>query len=490
MTKPIKINKAFNFWYEILDRLESKKECLLELDLTGSRWSGKTISIMLFCVFVMSKKLNANIVFVRYEPQGAAESWEEFLGVCDMLNIDISNKGGFNQTKKEWRHNGNRIKFLGFRSNIKKAVPKLGIARGINRQTTIRIIDEITEFPHHNLITLIDQSIGGAKQMIKIQASNPWNISHWYIAGVNEFHAYNKKKMKEKGQSIKSVWLNDKHFKLSSQTNHRVNSYLSEIQHQELINLWNIDPFQAVVADLGIPGVVRGNIYAKLLHKIRNPQEISRLQPGIIYEGGIDWGESDNLGGSATALIFGRADRNNQWESVDFEYYHKNSNSPVIKTQNTLIREVIECLVKNILTLYDLDHIKTRARVILIYVDNAAVGIPSLLQAELLRQNFQLSKLIRFKYCTKYKRDERVKVMKYVLGSGSFFMDPVSCPNLYRELNNALYDEDKLPEEEVPIKENDDTLDALDYKHCKRTRSITKNRTYSIIYKKRLNIWS
>ena len=487
--KTIEINKAFNFWHQLIDWLQEDQERLYEINLTGSRLSGKTIGELIFCIMAMELlDFVVNIFFFRYEPKGAKESWDEFLGVCSLFDIDTTNKNGFNHTNKEWKHKKNKIKFIGFKSNEKKAIPKLGLARGIEKTITIRVIDEIYEFNHPGLISIIDQAVGGAKQIVKINSTNPWSIQHWYIQYINDFHPYNKYKMKTIGMSTKSVWV-DNRFKLSSQTNHRVNQYLSDIQHYELIDSWNIDPFQASIVDLGIPGIVRGSIYARLIHKIRDPRNISPKNRDTIFEGGVDWGESDLIGGSGTAFIMGRASKNNNWETADFEYHHRNSTSLIIKTQEQMVQEMIATYIKGFKSSYDYKFVKEQGGVN-IYVDNAAVGISNLLKAELHRQDPKIAIITNINYCVKWTRDERVKVKKYQMGSGELFIDFVRCPELFKQYQNTMYDEDKLPDEEVPVKDADDCMDAMDYKSCQRTRKITKNKTFKLMYGGARNIWN
>jgi hypothetical protein len=49
-----------------------------------------------------------------------------------------------------------------------------------------------------------------------------------------------------------------------------------------------LDPFQAQIADLGIPGITRGSIYGRMMHKIKDPKLIRKNNKNTIFEGGVD----------------------------------------------------------------------------------------------------------------------------------------------------------------------------------------------------------
>jgi hypothetical protein len=74
------------------------------------------------------------------------------------------------------------------------------------------------------------------------------------------------------------------------------------------------------------------------------------------------------------------------------------------------------------------------------------------------------------------------------MSKGELYIDIQKCPELFKQYQNLMYDEDKLPDEEVPVKEADDGPDAMDYKSCRRTRDITAARTFKIMYGNRRNI--
>lgn len=97
---------------------------------------------------------------------------------------------------------------------------------------------------------------------------------------------FNEGQLKTKGEQFKQ-YLNKetKTLDIYHITNHRINTYISEAQHQELYGLWDLDETLARVADLGMPGVAEGLIYAPIMHKVLEP---NRTQPTQEYRGGLD----------------------------------------------------------------------------------------------------------------------------------------------------------------------------------------------------------
>lgn len=150
----------------------------VNIRLIGSRMSTKTVQsikgfIELGYAFTQMGYQTATDVF-RYEPQGAGETYQETLGVCeDIYDIDI-NRNNANQTKRTLQLGNNYIRVHGVMSNRKKKTAKLGIARrGANKDIQIRVFEEATEFPDEKLISLCNQATGGAKFNINIFIANP-----------------------------------------------------------------------------------------------------------------------------------------------------------------------------------------------------------------------------------------------------------------------------------------------------------------------------
>jgi hypothetical protein len=72
----------------------------------------------------------------------------------------------------------------------------------------------------------------------------------------------------------------------------------------------------------------------------------------------------------------------------------------VTKTQDRLVKELINTYVVNFYKEYDYDFFVAQGGAN-IYVDSAAVGMPNLLKAELMRQDPKLAKFTEFLYCVK-----------------------------------------------------------------------------------------
>lgn len=183
--------------------------------------------------------INIAVNIVRYEPQGATETYDELLGIAeDIYHIDI-NRNNANQTKKTLKIGNGLIRTIGIMSNRKRKTPKLGLARrGTKKDIEITIFEEITELPHEKLERLVTQATGGAKINIKIRISNPWVLSMYYVKSVAKFLPFNEKILRDQGYQFKyKEYKSKKKARATLITNHRINTYLSEAQHQELYDL-------------------------------------------------------------------------------------------------------------------------------------------------------------------------------------------------------------------------------------------------------------
>lgn len=471
------IGKAFYWLFKVLYWvLVRKHDAFYELDLTGSRHSAKTKAIIKFAYLLLLSKRKVKAFSYRYTPKGAKESFGEFMD--EGIDTFKLNPKQYNKTDRELKlRNGNNIRFMGFKSNEKKSVGALGIKRGTQADITLLILDEITEFKNPSMIEQIKQAIPLSDTLIIIRISNPWTVAHWYIKQDVEYHTYNKKVLKRKGYQLKSEWKARDHFKASSHSNHWANQFLTKRAHDVLKETWNIDPYMARVVDLGLPGVEKGATYhGTLLDKIGNPNSLALPEE---YRAGIDWGESTRAGGSAVAVEIGRIGSNQSYLAYDNEYYHSNANDLRYKNTEVMAREAIEKIIHTMENQWHLPHVKKTGGVIC-YIDHAAVGIKAIFRQE--AEKYKLGYLLEFKDCVKYEVQDRIRMVKYIMGTNRFFVNKTKCPMLWQQLQMSVIDETKLPEKEVRIKEDDDTLDAMEYFAHKDLLKFAKENMYNTLY--------
>ena len=444
--------------------VHTKQVNIIDVELIGSRMSAKTIQVLKWLIELgYQDEVKVSTDIWRYEVSGAKETYEELIATIeDIYNVETNIKNS-NATNRVLSLPNNKIKVNGFLSNRKNKTPKLGKARkGIKKDIQINVFEEATEFEAEKQIQIIQQATGGAKILLNLYIANPWVLSNWYVAKVNKFLPFKEKELRDNGEQFKSKYFPDtKKLRLTHITNHRINTYLSEAQHQMLYDAWNISDQFAKVVDLGMPGVAEGLIYAPIVHLIG--QTVNTM-PTQEYRGGIDWGTSSSSGGSATTMILGRIGRDYAQLALDEEYYHSNATMHY-KDDNTLIEELVQQMLKY--TKANAGKIQaTETGHITIYYDYAAAGLGKMLKDELQRYPKErlIADLILIKACAKFEVPTRIDIVKMLISQGRYKINKEKMPNHLKELESSQWEETKLVNgRPTRLNEDDHTLDAMEY---------------------------
>lgn len=431
--------------------------------LIGSRLSGKTIAClraMIEASFIKGLRVDSKII--RYEPKGAKETFDELLSVLwDIYGIEAT-RWNTNLTNKTFRLGHNKIKAIGVMTTKKRKQFKLGLAReGSKKDVQINFIEEATEFDSENQVLQVLQSIGGAKFTINLWASNPWIASMWYVKPFVQLRMFNKQILSTIGSVYKEIWhVEDKMLEIRHVNNHRINTTLSEGQHASLTRLHKIDPHLAMIADLGMAGISEGLIYAPILHNLRQPIILDDYRHVERIGGGLDWGTSTGLKGSAVSLTLGKIARNYKFLQIEKEYYHSNSKS-MYKPDNELIDDLLDVI---------LPYVKKNLGIIkmlgsfTVYVDYAAFGVITLLENRLLEREPMFMSLVNFNGCYKYKVPVRIDVLKHIISTERLRYDKDVVPELHSALERAQWDDTKMVDNRpTRLKEDDDPNDSLEY---------------------------
>lgn len=461
--------------------VQAKQVNIIDWELIGSRLSAKTIQTLKWLIelgYQNEVKISTDIW--RYEVSGAKETYEELIATIeDIYDIETNIKNS-NSTNRTLTLPNNTIKVNGYLSNRKNKTPKLGKARkGIKKDVQINVFEEATEFLTEKQIQVIQQATGGAKTVINIYIANPWVLSNWYVAKVNKFLPFNEKQLRKDGEQFKTKYFpKEKRLRIAHITNHRINTYLSEAQHQMLYDAWKISDQFARVVDLGMPGVAEGLIYAPIVHLIG---QTVRVMPTQEYRGGIDWGTSSASGGSATTMILGRIGRDYAQLALDEEYYHSNATMHY-KDDNTLIQELAQQMLwyvkanKEKIQASDTGHLT-------VYYDYAAAGLGKMLKDELskYKQEKLIADLILIKACAKFEVPTRIDIVKMLISQGRYKINKDKMPNHLKELENSQWEETKLVNgRPTRLNEDDHTLDAMEYLIGKSLLKFADNNYLSI----------
>lgn len=452
----------YSYLTQLFTITKQEKITTMNIRLIGSRLSAKTMQVLKFIILMQySLKGQISTGIWRYTPKGAQETYEELENALFTIYGLDKELIYLNSTNKKIKLNDNEIKVNGLMSNTKSKTPKLGSARkGVKKLVQINVFEECNEFKDEKQIEMIKQASGGAKYIINIFIANPWIISNWYVKPFARRNLFNEKILREEGEVIKvETKALEKTLDIWHITNHRVNTYLEESQHRMLTSLWDLDQNLAMVADLGLPGVAEGLIYAPVMHLIENANYTSPIEMLI---GGIDWGTSTGENGSATAMELGRIGKDWSFLQYEWEYYHSNANSYYksdLQIQTELINKLNEWLIKP-----DISALVKRHR-ITIYVDNASSGIKDILQDKLIEMYPQWSDFVFFeKTPNKMLVPERIDYMKHIMTTKRLKVDKANCPMLWSEWEQSLWDDTKMVKDKpTRIKEGDHCLDASEY---------------------------
>lgn len=435
------------------------------IGLIGSRLSGKTMqTLRSWCIEFLLKckqeNIIANVNIVRHEPQGAKETFNELLAITeDIYELDLK-RNDVNLTDKTMKIGNSLIRCFGIMSNRKKGQAKLGLARrGAKKDIEVNIFEEITELPNERLVSMVNQATGGAKLNIRIKISNPWIIKMFFVKHMATFVGFKEHELKTKGEIFKQVYFGKtKTLEIGHITNHRINNYLSEAQHNELYNIWNFDPMLARVADLGMPGVAEGLIYAPMWNRVLEPM---RNMPVKEFRAGIDWGTATGPNGSATAMMLGRIGKDYSFIAMDDEYYHSNAKQG-FKNDDILIREIVDKLIE-----YIKDNMtqimNTETQKIKVYYDHATFLFKKTLETELAirtETDYQYVKLITIHPSVKWDTSIRINIKSYLISAGKYYVSS-KCKNHIEEMQGLMWSETELVKG-YPTKEkiDDHTDDA------------------------------
>lgn len=454
----------YTYIYQIINKITNNQKDIttFNIRLIGSRMSAKTVQALKSIIEISFLNLTVQTNIWRNEPTGATETFDEFIGVMEDIYKINSDRTNTNATKRKVRIGNNTIRFNGYLSNRKRKTPKLGKARlGTNKDIQINIFEEATEFNSEKDIQLMLQASGGAEYQINIFLANPWVISNWYVSKCAKLLPFDEYALRQDGEQVASKKNTEtKTMDITHITNHRINTYLSQAQHQLLYDSWDISEAFAKTVDLGLPGVSEGLIYAPYLDKVKSWRTYISSDE---FKAGLDIGMSTGNNASATHLIIGRVNTTIKEVILDAEWRHSNQEQ-AFKTDT----DQIEIIAKKLME-YAMQHRSkiqnSNTGIFKVSVDYAAWGWISLLKAELDTYKERLVRdLISVVPCVKFLIPTRIQVLSMLIAKGGFRVNKELVPKHWEELETALWDDTRqVKDMPTRLNENDHSLDALEY---------------------------
>ncbi len=416
MNLRIKFNSEYIYLLKMVEQ-SAKKQPLSyhELNLVGSRKSGKTYQAMLLVALMM---MNSKIIvlFTRNISLKITDTYQQFFAICRECGLPISN---VNINKKIQFSNGSLALFRSFRTQQSDERKLTGLPSFNSYDYVVSFRDEISECDLED-IHFLNEAIRGDKlgSYIKINTSNPWLESHWYINKCSKVMPFKANiLMKKKSQFL------EKDGVVHHYTNMYQNlGFLSPREVNELEDTIGLDQLRAKIVVFGMPGIAQGTIYYHLLHKIKNKLDFVPFEFSI----GVDYGEKrDKTTWSlwATDRDYKRFICLESCEHDNTTQQYLDSFGLAFKICNTLKRWIREYPL--------LGQIGCE-----LFYDNANLSFGQMINSKLYQMNItQIACLESVKILILL----RVGQWKTIMGLGNFYITS-KANELFRELQSSIWD--------------------------------------------------
>lgn len=355
--------------------MKGQKVPVDEINLVGSRKSGKTIAMFfLYVLLAMVAPAVFGWVNVRYRYTDRDDMYKDMQNVLSAYQISHQSK----QQDRELTLNGNTCRFYGVDNNRRtRGAKKAGIPHFSNVRYLFIFFEERFEFSeeHVNMVKEAVRSVSDDPdfhpQLIIINACNPWSRNNDYIAYCGKHLTWDIGQLKAKGSQIllTDIAIREGYSKraLFQYTNWRIcKQYLSESEIKAILDTWNIDPRRAATVDYGLPGSESGAIYTHLLNNIS--EAIYQDHDFLVAGGDYGWGRDASNG--KTAFYFGGATIE---KGIDIYGEYVQSNHDYVKSPTQVAKEVVEFYQYQMIE-YMKQNAKSYVPELIVRVDNAAVG--------------------------------------------------------------------------------------------------------------------
>ena len=411
-----------------------------EINLCGSRKSGKTISVLLFLYWVFLNCSKTRIIIMRKNISTLKPTiWTDWDEILKSLEISFVKS----ITYRTYWNGTNKLSFMGLPQNTQasKKVSLSGLGGLHVFKYVIIILEEATEFSQKD-IEDIKEAVRTRGQVLYITMSNPSDIGAYIIERNESFLHYDEKIMKQENE-MKACF--DK--KLFHYFNYPKNQFLSNADKEQLEEVKKLNPQRALWACYGVPTVSSDSIYGHALHKV------SALIDKDLenFAGGIDYGYRND----ATVLIITGADYGYSKLNVVSEWYHNNAKM-IFKDNLTMAKEIVEHIIAFIEI-----HPVIKETSIVIYCDTSDYTFTEILKNIARERN--IANYVFFRNTIKYEVKDRVSFQRALMESERLNVD-LQCKNFYKELRMAHWEENKKGEKIAD--EFNDTQDAFHYSFC------------------------
>lgn len=477
------MNNEFTYLYEIvywlLDEVDFTHD---EYNLSGSRYSGKTFSVAMILpiLFAIALKKNKKVAIYGFRKLNkdindlVKEVYESFISAGFQDYTDFNLKYPNKQADFRFKGTKSFIRVMGVYSNSNDRIPLKGLSR-----SEIKGFDLIIEWEEEaNELTqqefqAITFAIGNAKKRIKITTCNPDNIYQYHIEYMNNRVPYNLEIMKKNNEQIKSI-IENNILKLFHYSNWKLNKqYLSENIINNLAELKVLDPIKAQSWYDGVPSVLTGAIFARILNLVKTQLD---FQP-YYFRAGLDIGMATSITGHPTSAHIGFLNQTKTKAHVYKEYFHSNASfagqhAMQYKDTFQLAHEIINFYLN---VAYEFPRMKQTRLIVTTDYGNggqAFIDVANKILKDKYITWLSFNAVIKENY---YIRD-RIDWLTAVLIKGIVSIDWNNCPNTKRQLGliqwltkPKLENNNNQPQ---MLDLHDDTFDSICYMFMSEMRAL------------------
>lgn len=386
--------------------------------LIGSRKSAKTKHIALRIVLRLLQDKEYNALVMRKVNNTIKDSVkEEIMWAINQLGVShlFEYKSGFQEFI--YLPTGQRILLRSIqvdKSTGKTKLTGLNVSKGFIKDVWL---EEAYEFTKADFKMIIQTMRGSAYTMII--SMNPWVESQYFVNWAMKYLTPSLDLLRSKGEQFYADANAEEGMGVIVHwTNWMINTKLSKADIQERLREKATDPEEYLVAGYGMPGVVEGAIFSRVIRKIKSIDYETFTACTQKLGGGIDYGDVRD----ATAATISGYDYMNPKKMLLDTYYHSNGE----KTTNTGKAFKINDLRDYASELYQfyrkhLDLIR--------YKGGIKVGVEWAGAGTQLRKDLnELSKLngtyplIRFVKCEKLPVEDRVRYDRRLMANEMYYI--------------------------------------------------------------------
>lgn len=432
-----------------------------EYHLSGSRYSGKTISIDIAAgAHAIGVALQTNKRVALYAFRKMNKDIDNLADDMQQVLTDAGYVPGthYKLTRPNRSYlftfaNGSFIAIKGVHIQANGHIALKGLASALDFDLTIKWREEANEFDRRDQ-EAIDFAVRGAKRTITITSCNPDVLYNDHITYLNDRLPFDFDKMSTQFEQ-KAIIVENNRRKLFHYTNWKVNPYLSNDEVRQLEELLVLDPEKAYCWYWGMPGNVSTSIFTRYVGKAFT----SRNWPVSRYLAGVDIGQADSPTGHPTACSLWLYGKDNGVIKAfkQSEFYHSNATMNYLNSIQ-LVQAVVnyyrECAMRYPAIIQQMLSVK-------VDYGNGGLAYIDMLNAEAAKQQLRWLEFVPVDKTIWFTKD-RVDFTQLAIMKGYLGYNWSDCPHTLRQMNLIQWQEQtsKTNFELKMLDLHDDTWDS------------------------------